>query len=313
MKVYQDCRLCGRNCGVNREAGEIGICGETGEMRIALASIHHGEEPVLTGEGGSGTVFFSGCSLRCYFCQNHQVSQEGVGKTASPEDLAEICIALQKNGASNINLVTGTHFIPSIAEGLEIARNKGLTLPVLWNSSGYEKPEYLSLLSEVTVFLPDLKTLDPKLSEGIFHAPDYPEFAAACVKWMAENRSIQYSDSLLQQGLIVRHLVLPGQLESTRGMLQWFSKNCKGKALLSLMVQYTPMERDRRKPELVPDSRIDFIEYDRIIGLLEEYDIEDGFVQELDVEDTWLPDFCQENPFPSSMSRVVWSWQKGFV
>ena len=305
--AYRTCLLCGRQCGVDRSAGGTGFCGEHAEMRIASAGIHRGEEPPITGEGGSGTVFFTGCTLRCVFCQNHQISREGEGRPVSADEFAEICLRLQAEDAGNINLVTGGHFIPSIRDGLLLARARGLRLPVLWNSSGYD---YLPALRElhpfIDVYLPDLKTLDAGLAARLFGAPDYPERAREALRFMATERPIEARDGSLVRGLIVRHLILPGYLESTRGVLEWFARNLADRALLSLMTQYTPIAGC---PEpAAPDRYVSEQEYEEVLGMLDEYGIEEGFVQDLVVSSDWLPDFRIENPFSSELSRPLWHY-----
>ena len=262
---YAPCRLCPRDCGVDRSAaghfgaadsssgaGKRGVCGEGDVPRLALACLHFGEEPVLTGRGGSGTLFFTGCTLRCSFCQNHQLSRGGYGAPVSTEELAALMLRLQEEGAANVNLVTGTHFAPHLVEAVAAARRQGMSLPVVWNGSGYERAGTVELLfPAVDVFLPDLKTLDPALSARLFRAPDYPQAAREAILAMAEKplawEPAGPREGLLRSGLIVRHLVLPGQLDSTRGVLEWFAARLKGRALLSLMVQYTPVDGSARR------------------------------------------------------------------
>jgi putative pyruvate formate lyase activating enzyme len=182
------CKLCPRRCGVNRGAGgRNGFCGESAELRLACASIHYGEEPPVTGSGGSGTIFVSGCNLGCVFCQNFQISRAApLGRAVTAEEFAGICLALQERGAENINIVTGSHAVPAIAEGIRAAKDR-LSIPVLWNSSAYELPETLELLAGlVEAFLPDMKTLDSALAARYFHAPDYPETARAAILKMID-------------------------------------------------------------------------------------------------------------------------------
>ncbi|MDR1411817.1 MAG: radical SAM protein, partial [Spirochaetaceae bacterium] len=186
--AYEHCRLCPRRCGADRRSAP-GFCGETSELRLASASIHRGEEPPITGSGGSGTVFITGCNLGCVFCQNRQISRAEMGRAVSAGEFAAICLALEKKGAGNINLVTGSHAVPALAEGIRAAREQGLSVPVLWNSSAYESPETLALLAgTVDVYLPDLKTLDREIARRFFRAPDYPEQAAAAILYMLESR-----------------------------------------------------------------------------------------------------------------------------
>jgi putative pyruvate formate lyase activating enzyme len=301
---YSSCMLCPRNCGVDRTGGKAGFCGETAVLRIAAAVIHRGEEPPLVGTGGSGTIFVSGCNLGCAFCQNYQISQrEGdnasLGREVLPETFAQICAALRDKGAENINIVTGSHAIPALAEGICAAQRAGVRLPVLWNSSAYENAGTLELLRDhVDIFLPDLKTLDSGIAAKYFNAPDYPAVAAAAILKMLEMANGKPDGSV-----IIRHLILPGHTSSTRQALRWFADNAKGRALLSLMTQYTPIP-GRKKP--MPQRYLNAEEYETVLNWLEEFGIEDGFCQELVTGSDWLPDFNRPNPFPSELSVPVW-------
>ena len=312
--AYENCRLCGRNCGADRTAGELGFCGAASRLRIAWAGLHYGEEPVISGRGGSGTVFVSSCGLRCFFCQNHQLSLSGMGGDCQPDQFADICLTLQSHGAENINIVTGTHFIPSLGEGIKNARKKGLRLPVVWNSSGYETLAGISLLDEfVDVYLPDLKVASPTLARGIFGDSSYPNVAKEAILAMAASRPLRYTDDsreILASGLIVRHLVLPGCLENTREALAWFARFLAGKALLSVMFQYTPPTR--KDAASIPTGEWTRIvtpdEYEEVLGLLEELGIEDGFVQEAPAEVDCLPDFSLRDAFPTNIAKALWFW-----
>jgi len=318
---YTHCTLCPRSCGVNRLAGEIGYCGETAELRIAAAVIHKGEEPPLVGTGGSGTIFVSGCNLGCVFCQNYQVSQgmrkgdAGLGKAVSPEEFADICAALRDAGAENINIVTGSHAIPALIAGFEAARRAGIlaagiereknpsSIPVLWNCSAYETPAALELLrNHVDIYLPDLKTLDTGIAAKFFNAPDYPAAAAEAILKMIE--MTKNKGQLTGSSVIVRHLILPGYLESTRSVLRWFAEHAKGSALLSLMTQYTPIPG---RGDTAPQRYVAKEEYETVMKWLDEFGIEDGFCQELVTGNEWLPDFRRVNPFPSKLSVPVWT------
>jgi putative pyruvate formate lyase activating enzyme len=318
-KYYQNCVLCPRACGVNRQAGRRGFCGETAELRVAAAVLHRGEEPPLCGSGGSGTVFISGCNLGCVFCQNWQISQGGLsagrgavntggvlGRAVSAEEFASICLALQEKGAENINIVTGSHAVPAIVEGLTAARKAGLSIPALWNSSAYESPEALELLRDhINMYLPDLKTLDSTLAARFFNAPAYPKAAAAAILKMMEM-------TRTRPGVIIRHLVLPGFLEATRQVLRWFADNAlRQGALLSLMTQYTPLKGSGAQ---APDRFLSEAEYETVLYWLEEFGIEDGFCQEpvtapRERDSGWLPDFNRFNPFPPELSVPVWHWK----
>jgi putative pyruvate formate lyase activating enzyme len=319
MSDYTHCQLCPRNCGKNREAGERGVCGETAALRIAWAGLHFGEEPPLiinsAGEKvGSGTIFVSGCGLRCSFCQNWQISGDGfsgdlLGRETPPDQFAAICLALQEHGAANINIVTGTHASPALAAGLRLAKTRGLRLPVLWNCGGYESSASMAAVEDlVDVWLPDLKTLDTSLASTLFHAPDYPDAAARAIKRMVKLRPLCWSgepdDSALKSGVMVRHLVLPGRVDSTIAVLKWFAKHCAGWALLSLMTQYTPIEQTRNKG--APARYLNEAEYAAVLDALDDLGLENGYFQELENDADWLPDFERDNPFPSKLSKTVY-------
>jgi putative pyruvate formate lyase activating enzyme len=321
---YTRCELCPRRCQANRLTAP-GFCGETSELRIASASIHRGEEPPITGAGGSGTIFITGCTLGCVFCQNWQISRTGMGRLVSAGEFAALCLSLEGKGAENINLVTGSHAIPALAEGIRLARKQGLSVPVLWNSSAYENVEALSLLADtVDVYLPDLKTLDSAISRRFFMAPDYPERAAAAILKMLESRgTLKYgspsapespgpSDRTLISGTVIRHLILPGHLDATREVIRWFADHAQGRALLSLMTQYTPLWGMKPEGEGGPPGRfLNREEYERVCAWLDEFGIEEGFYQELSPDSEWLPDFNRINPFSSELSVPVWHWREG--
>ncbi|MDR0785518.1 MAG: radical SAM protein [Treponema sp.] len=308
-KRYEDCRLCPRRCGVNRVRGEKGFCGETASLRIAAAVLHRGEEPPIAGENGSGAVFVSGCNLGCAFCQNFQISRQGLGRVVSIDEFAAICLALQEKGAENVNIVTGTHATPALARGVAAAKARGLTVPVLWNSSAYEDEDTLALLQGlVDIFLPDMKTLDAETARAFLNAPDYPEVASRAVLAMlnmAGNLSYAREDGeKMLSGVVVRHLVLPGRLDSTRAVIEWFAENAEGRALFSLMTQYTPMG------PRAPNRYINASEYETLLKWLDEFGVR-GYYQELSPDADWLPDFSRFNPFSSELSTPVWNAYAG--
>jgi putative pyruvate formate lyase activating enzyme len=303
---YENCRLCPRECGVNRYE-TTGFCREGAEIRLGVACLHFGEEPPVTGKGGSGTIFFTGCTLRCNFCQNYQISQEGMGRAVNVEALCDIMLSLQKAGAENINLVSGTAFAPSIIAAAKLARGKDLSLPILWNGSGYETDLTVEALSEVVnVWLPDFKTPSPETARKYFAAPDYPERAEASILLAAKRAPLVIKAKKIRRGLIMRHLVLPGALDETEKILAWFADNLQGKALLSLMTQYTPIPALRERE--APADALSQAEYDRLMKLLERYDFEGSFYQELVPGSDWLPDFSRHNPFSSELARTIWHW-----
>ncbi|WP_010258062.1 radical SAM protein [Treponema primitia] len=309
--VYGRCTLCPRLCGADRSAGKRGFCAETADIRIAAASIHRGEEPPITGRGGSGTIFLTGCTLGCVFCQNAQISQAGMGRTVDQPEFTAICLALQDRGAENINLVTGSHCAPALAAYLRGARTQGLSIPLLWNSSAYEGLNALeSLKDQIDVYLPDLKTLDSGLAGRFFKAPNYPTAAEKAILRMLDYRGeLRWKGPVLVSGVIIRHLVLPGYAESTKAVLQWFADHCRGRALLSLMTQYTPVGGIQDMPRRYVNQD----EYDQLLQWLTDLAIEDGFCQELVPDNSWLPDFEQTNPFSSELSVPVWHWKTGLL
>jgi putative pyruvate formate lyase activating enzyme len=236
-----------------------------------------------------------------------------MGRVVEDREFARICLALQEKGAENINIVTGSHAAPALVRGLAAARSQGLVIPVLWNSSGYEGPEMLSLLSDtVDVYLPDLKTLGIEEARRFFNAPDYPDRAKTAILKMMEHRELRYSEdgTVLVSGVMIRHLVIPGFLEATRKVFRWFAENAQGRALLSVMTQYTPVGIGPLAP---PARYVGEDEYDMVISWLEEFGIDDGFCQELIAGSDWLPDFRRANPFSSSLSTPVWHWREGFI
>ncbi len=312
-----------------------GFCKEPADLRIAFAGLHFGEEPLVTVFGGSGTIFFTGCTLRCAFCQNYQISQDGLGRAVDSAEFTDICLKLQAAGAENINLVTGSHHIPKIAEFLRAARDGGVTVPFCWNSSAYESVEMLELLKGlVTIWLPDLKTLDSALSKSLFAAPNYPESATAAIRWMIENNPLEIesipeppnakpaewaepgeSRDKMMSGVIIRHLFMPGKFEQTADVLQWLKENADGRAIISLMNQYTPVpfeeEADRlaaRKKALATlENRLVTPQEDADIqDLIEAYDFEYLFYQELTDDTSWLPDFRRPQPFSNKLATPIW-------
>ena len=274
-----ECRLCPRRCGADRAVG-AGVCHMGSKMRIARAAPHYGEEPCISGERGSGAVFFAGCPLGCVYCQNYALSRGRVGETVSVERLAAIFSELEAKGVHNLNLVTGTQFAPRILEALAIAKPK---IPVVWNTSGYETLETVDALSErVSVFLPDFKYAETALAARYSRALDYPDAARAAIRRMVENTGAFEldEDGLLRRGVLIRHLVLPGQIENTRRALYWLADTfVPGTVLVSLMAQYTPCGHLDKYPELRRTLTPE--EWDAALAILDETGLSDGYVQEL--------------------------------
>ena len=292
MLSYQNCTLCPRRCGADRTNGQLGFCRHPDKICAARAAAHYWEEPVISGSFGSGAVFFSGCTLKCLFCQNGVISQENRGKEISTAHLREIFLKLIDDGVQNINLVTPTHFLPSILPAL----TPKLPVPVVYNCGGYERVETLRELEGlVDIYLPDMKYSDPKLAGILSAAPDYVEIAKAAIAEMYRQvGSAVIEDEIMQRGMIVRHLMLPGELDNTLGVLDWFSEAFpKGDVLFSLMSQYVPMGKAKTMPPY--DRRITEDEYDAALSYLELLGIENGFTQDFSAAtEEYIPDFSFE-------------------
>ena len=292
MLSYQNCTLCPRRCGADRTNGQLGFCRHPDKIYAARAAAHYWEEPVISGSFGSGAVFFSGCTLKCLFCQNGVISQENRGKEISTAHLREIFLKLIDDGVQNINLVTPKHFLPSILPAL----TPKLPVPVVYNCGGYERVETLRELEGlVDIYLPDMKYSDPKLAGILSAAPDYVEIAKAAIAEMYRQvGSAVIEDEIMQRGMIVRHLMLPGELDNTLGVLDWFSEAFpKGDVLFSLMSQYVPMGKAKTMPPY--DRRITEDEYDAALSYLELLGIENGFTQDFSAAtEEYIPDFSFE-------------------
>ncbi|MDD6195330.1 MAG: radical SAM protein [[Clostridium] aminophilum] len=277
---YRQCRLCPRNCGVDRLKNR-GYCQSPAYAVAARAALHPWEEPCISGDRGSGTVFFTGCTLRCCFCQNYKISQEGFGKPISSGRLSEIFLELQEQGAHNINLVTAAMYAPTVLEALEAVRGK-LTIPVVYNSGGYEKPEVIRKLeSYVSVWLPDLKYYSPELAQKYSGAEDYFDRASEAIRTMIEAAGPPVFDEngLLIRGVIIRHMVLPSHRDDSIRLLKWISDHLpKGGYLISIMSQYTPFYHSADYKEI--SRRLTSFEYNRVIDAAIELGLTEGFMQE---------------------------------
>ncbi|MBP3542824.1 MAG: radical SAM protein [Lachnospiraceae bacterium] len=290
------CTLCPRKCGVDRNAGQIGYCKMPAELMAARASLHMWEEPCISGEEGSGTVFFSGCNMGCVFCQNGTIADGTVAKPLSIERLSEIFLELQGKGANNINLVTPTHYMPQIKAALVLAKEKGLTLPVLYNSSGYESVESLSELEGlVDIYLPDMKYVSPELSAKYSGARDYFRCAKEALKEMVRQIPAPEFDDrgMMKKGVIVRHLALPECITDSKRVLRYLHQNFGERIYISIMNQYTPMKEFADMPEL--NRTLTQEEYDEIIDYALELGIEQGFIQEGETaKESFIPLFDYE-------------------
>lgn len=330
-EMLADCALCPRECHVNRAAGQVGYCGQTAKIRVARAALHYWEEPCISGTAGSGAVFFSGCQMRCAFCQNYDIAAGKAGKEIGAERLSDIFLELQEKGANNINLVTPTHFVPQIVDALESAKKKELLIPVVYNTSSYEKVSTLRMLEGlVDIYLPDMKYVSPKLSGCLSNAPDYFEVAKDAVAEMVRQvgeplftasdgsrlnaeqmndacSEIADADFLMKRGVIVRHLALPGQEEDSRRVLRYLHETYGNRIYVSIMNQYTPMPgirnwMEQKRSAGVPeklygelDRRLTEEEYDALVDFAIELGVENGFLQEGDTaSESFIPAFDGE-------------------
>ena len=295
-KMMSACTLCPRECHVDRSSEKKGFCGMDGTIYLARAALHMWEEPCISGTKGSGAVFFSGCGLRCCFCQNHDIAIGSRGLAVSVERLGEIFLELKEKGAANINLVTGAHYVPQIIEALKLARMQGMDLPVVYNSSGYEKLETLKLLEGyVDIYLPDLKYMEPDLAQKFSHAPDYVERAKAAIKEMVrQSGSCQFGeDRYIRRGTIVRHLILPGHTKNSRKVLRYLHETYGEDIYISIMNQYTPVREFGEFKEL--NRKVTKREYEKVLDAAVEMGIQNGFIQEGETaSESFIPEFDYE-------------------
>lgn len=291
--MLKRCRLCPRRCGINRLAGDKGFCGAGRNARVALASLHHWEEPCLSGDRGSGTVFFSHCNLRCVFCQNHAISQDGAGKEVSIERLAEIFSQQQTRGAHNLNLVSPTPYVPQILAAIDCARERGFSLPVVYNTNSYEtRATVRALAGYVDIYLPDLKYFEPRIAVKYSAAPDYFHHAARAVEAMVEQAGppLFGNDGLMRRGVIIRHLLLPGYVEDSKRVVEYIHRTFGDAVFVSLMSQYTPVYRAARHPEI--NRTVEPAEYTALVEYACSLGVNHGFVQEGGAaRESFIPEF----------------------
>ena len=288
------CTLCPRSCGADRAAGQKGYCGVGGtKIKAARAALQLWEEPCISGSQGSGTVFFSGCPLRCVYCQNRDIARAGAGKEITVERLSEIFLELQEKGAANINLVTPTHYTPEIVKAVAEARDGGLTLPIVYNCGGYEKPETLRTLEGIVdIYLTDFKYMDAEAARRYSHAPDYPEIAKEALGEMVRQQPEPVFDEkgMMKKGVIVRHLLLPGHLKNAEAVVKYVYETYGNRVYLSLMNQYTPLPGMEKWPEI--NRKVTRREYDRLLDYAVELGVENGFIQEGGTaEESFIPAF----------------------
>lgn len=305
FKLYENCTLCPRNCQVNRNES-LGICHMPSSLMVSRASLHMWEEPFISGLQGSGTVFFTGCNLHCVFCQNHEISgikdiNESAYKVLNAEKLSDVFLSLEQKNANNINLVTGVHYIPHIAKAIEIARQKGLSIPVLYNSSGYERKESLKLLDGlIDIYLPDFKYIKDSSASLYSKAGDYPSFAKNAIDEMFRQVgkvSIDDNTGLIKKGVVIRHLVLPGSTREAMSILDYLYTTYGNDIYISIMSQYTPFI------DFLPDDssydnlrrKLTKREYNKVVDYALSIGIENAFIQDdKSVSESFVPNFKGE-------------------
>lgn len=293
MNKYENCLLCPRKCGINRSTGQTGVCGVSAEIRVARAALHYWEEPCISGKKGSGAVFFSGCSLHCVFCQNREISDGKAGKVISKERLSDIFLELKAKGANNINLVTPGQYIPDIVWAVNDARSRGMKLPIVYNTSGYEDAKELKLLDGIVdVYLPDFKYMDSALSAKYSRAKDYPSVAKQALSEMVRQQPrvvIDDATGLIQKGVIVRQLLLPGHVNDAKAILKYLHDTYQNSIYISMMSQFTPIAL-KDYPEI--NRTVTRREYERLIDYAIKIGITNAFIQEGDVaKDSFIPAF----------------------
>ena len=293
LEKLEKCELCPFKCKVNRLNGQIGRCKCTDKIKIALYSLHYYEEPCISGKEGSGTVFFSNCNLRCLFCQNYKISQEGKGYEISIEELADIFLKQQEAGANNINLVTPTMYVYHIIEAIKIAKRKGLKLPIVYNTNGYENVETIKELDGyIDIYLPDLKYFYYDLGVKYSGVNNYFEVATKSILEMIKQVGKPEFDEngLIKKGTIIRHLVLPGHIQNSKHILKWLKDNVENKAYISVMAQYFPTYKAKEDKYL--NKKLSNKEYSQIENYLYTLNLENGYIQELGKhEEEYVPDF----------------------
>lgn len=285
------CNLCPRKCNINRNKN-VGFCGVSNTVKIARAGLHFWEEPIISGESGSGTIFFSGCNLKCVYCQNYEISKQAFGKEISVERLAEIFKELENKGANNINLVTPSHYVTQIIEALKIYKPK---VPIVYNTSGYDSVEEIKMLEGwVDVYLTDLKYYSKELSKKYSSAENYFEVATKAVLEMVKQQPKNiYENGLLKKGVIIRHLVLPNNYKDSFEVLNWIKNNLGENALVSIMGQYTPCYNAKNFEEI--NRKLKPIEYKLVLNYFQKIGLKNGFMQSLDsADESYIPPFNLE-------------------
>lgn len=290
LKILENCSICPHNCGINRLNNQVGWCKSKDTVKVAKYSIHNFEEPCISGKNGSGTVFFSNCTMNCVFCQNYEISQQGKGQEISIQDLAKIFLKQQERGVENINLVTPTSYVPQIIEALKIARNNGLHLPIVYNTNGYEKVESLKMLEGyIDIYLPDFKYIDDNLAKRLSKVDNYFEITTNALKEMYRQvGKAEFDDNgIMKKGMIIRHLVLPNHILNSRKVLKWINDNMRD-SYVSVMAQYFPTYKAKEIEDI--NRKLTKEEYEKIENYLYSLNLENGYIQELgDHEEEYVP------------------------
>lgn len=293
MKELNSCTICPHNCKINRNNGQIGRCRSGDKVKIALASVHNYEEPCISGKNGSGTIFFSNCNLSCIYCQNYKISQLGKGYELSVEELANIMLKQQEKGVNNINLVTPTMYVYQIIEAIKIARKRGLKIPIIYNTNGYENVKTIQDLNGyVDIYLPDLKYYSNEISKKYSKINNYFKYATEAIKEMYKQVGSPIFDEngIIKKGLIIRHLVLPNHLQNSKHILKWIKENMPEDTYVSVMAQYFPTYK--AKEDNLINRKLNKKEYREIEEFLYTLNLENGYMQELgEHEEEYVPNF----------------------
>ena len=291
IELLQKCEICPHKCKIDRTKNQVGRCKSKDTVKVALASIHNFEEPCISGRNGSGTVFFSNCNLSCEFCQNYEISQQGLGKEISIERLAEIFIEQQLRGADNINLVSPTSYAVQIIEAIKIAKNNGLKIPIIYNTNGYENIETLKLLEGyIDIYLPDLKYAENDLAKKYSKIENYFEIATSAIKEMYRQvgKNEYDENGIIKAGIIIRHLILPNHTENSKKVLKWIAENMPKNITVSVMAQYFPTYKAKEIKDI--NRKITKYEYQKIENYLYSLDLENGYIQEMgNNEEIYVP------------------------
>ena len=286
MLELEKCEVCPHKCKINRNIGQIGRCKSKDTIKIAKVSIHEYEEPCISGENGSGTIFFSNCTMNCVFCQNYEISQEGKGKEYTISDLANMMLSQQKKNVENINLVTPTSYVPQIIEAIKIAKKNGLRIPIIYNTNGYENVETIKKLDGyIDIYLPDLKYADNDLGRQYSNVNNYFEIATKAINEMYKQvgKNIINEKGIMKKGVIIRHLILPNNIPNSKKVLTWIDKNMGNNVFVSVMAQYFPTYNAKEYEEI--NRRLTTEEYEEIENYLFSLNIENGYIQDFNEED----------------------------